>query len=285
MPWRTSVWSPRAPSASAKASSKIDLPAPVSPVSTASPPAKSMSSRSIRTISRMDSRDSIKGGLVDSPSSKTRKAGTSPALARASTVWVSPDASAGDGLLEVGEGLADPGALVLGRLAAATLHQRIGALIPDAVGEVVTEHGGRGLRFDGDAERHIGLGQALQRFFDLARGLVFGDDDFEAVDGAGVVPALEIITADLHFLAGELVARHFELFLGLGGVLAGGKFPDHLIERRKRLFGARLVAGDVGDLVVIGHRNQILRVGGILAAGVQRDVTLGRRHGLVIVAA
>ena len=36
-PWRTSAASPRAPSASAKASSRIDLPAPVSPVSTASP--------------------------------------------------------------------------------------------------------------------------------------------------------------------------------------------------------------------------------------------------------
>ena len=33
-PWRTSATSPRAPSASAKASSRIDLPAPVSPVST-----------------------------------------------------------------------------------------------------------------------------------------------------------------------------------------------------------------------------------------------------------
>ena len=36
-PWRTSVASPRAPSASAKASSRIDLPAPVSPVSTDKP--------------------------------------------------------------------------------------------------------------------------------------------------------------------------------------------------------------------------------------------------------
>ena len=33
-PWRTSAASPRAPSASANASSRIDLPAPVSPVST-----------------------------------------------------------------------------------------------------------------------------------------------------------------------------------------------------------------------------------------------------------
>src|SRR5690348_18200548 len=43
---------------SANASSRIDLPAPVSPVSTASPDVKSMSSRSIRTMSRIESRRS-----------------------------------------------------------------------------------------------------------------------------------------------------------------------------------------------------------------------------------
>ena len=88
-PWRTSAASPRAPSASAKASSRIDLPAPVSPVSTARPSAKSMSSRSIRTMSRIESRVSMtvpfhdpgRGRaplLADSPSSKTTKAGTRP---------------------------------------------------------------------------------------------------------------------------------------------------------------------------------------------------------------
>jgi hypothetical protein len=53
------VASPRAPSASAKASSRIDLPAPVSPVSTERPDTKSMSSRSIRTMSRIESRASM----------------------------------------------------------------------------------------------------------------------------------------------------------------------------------------------------------------------------------
>ena len=50
---------PRPPNASAKASSKMDFPAPVSPVSTARPSAKSMSRRSIRTMSRMESRESM----------------------------------------------------------------------------------------------------------------------------------------------------------------------------------------------------------------------------------
>src|ERR1041385_7347654 len=102
MPCRTSVWSPRAPKAKANASSKIDLPAPVSPVST-------------------EGRD--KPGLGGVGKSA---------------------ASAGNRLLEVSERLADPGPPVLGRLAAAGLHQRISTLVPDAVGEIVTEHGGRG---------------------------------------------------------------------------------------------------------------------------------------------
>jgi hypothetical protein len=51
--------SPRPPSASAKASSRMDLPAPVSPVSTARPTENSISSRSIRTMSRIDRRASM----------------------------------------------------------------------------------------------------------------------------------------------------------------------------------------------------------------------------------
>ena len=54
LPCRTSALSARAPSASPSASSRIDLPAPVSPVSTPSPASKSRSSRSIRTILAMD---------------------------------------------------------------------------------------------------------------------------------------------------------------------------------------------------------------------------------------
>src|SRR5262249_10820904 len=58
-PWRTNATSPRAPSARAKASSKMDLPAPVSPVSTESPEVNSISSRSMRIMSRIESRASM----------------------------------------------------------------------------------------------------------------------------------------------------------------------------------------------------------------------------------
>ncbi len=58
-PSRTSPASARLPSASPSASSRIDFPAPVSPVSTQSPGRNARSSRSIRTMSRMVSPSSI----------------------------------------------------------------------------------------------------------------------------------------------------------------------------------------------------------------------------------
>ena len=48
-------------------------------------------------------------------------------------------------------------------------HQLVGVLVPAAVGEIVAEHGGGGLRLVDDAERHIGLGQPGQRLLDVAR--------------------------------------------------------------------------------------------------------------------
>ena len=58
-PWRTKPPSPLAPSARENASSKIDLPAPVSPVKMVRPRPNSRSSLSIKTISRMESETSM----------------------------------------------------------------------------------------------------------------------------------------------------------------------------------------------------------------------------------
>src|ERR1039458_8439128 len=48
------------------------------------------------------------------------------------------------------------------------------------------------------------------------------------------------------------------------------------------LNGARLVAGDVRDFFEIGGADQVLRVSGVRAARVQRDVALGRGDAIVI---
>src|SRR5258707_8410841 len=182
-PLRTRPASPRPPSASANASRRMDLPAPVSPVSTARPRENSISSRSIRTMSRIDRRASM------------------PTKFLAETYLL--------------EGPGNVGTLILARLETAGLYKIIGVLVPAAVRKIVPKYGRRGLRLADDADRHIGLGEPGQRFLDMPRGLVAGDHGLEAVDGGGVVALFHVIAADVHFLARELLASAFEL--GLGG--------------------------------------------------------------------
>src|ERR1700694_370985 len=196
-PWRTRPESPRPPSASAKASRRMDLPAPVSPVSTARPREKSISSRSIRTMSRIDRRASMRDQFL------------------AETQFL--------------EGPRNIGTLILARFETAGLYKIIGVLVPAAVGKIVPEHGGGGLRLADDADRHIGLGQPRQRFLDMPGGLILGDHRLEGVDRGGIVALIEIVAADLHFLAGQLVAGAFQLGLGADGIFGSRIFADHFL--------------------------------------------------------
>src|ERR1700689_652322 len=193
-PWRTRPASPRPPSASAKASSRMDLPAPVSPVKTARPRENSISSRSIRTMSRIDRRASM-------PEKFLAEANFS-------------------------EGPADPGTLILARLETAGLYKIIGVLVPAAVRKIMPEHGGGSLRLADDTNPHIGLGEPTQRFLEVPCGLILGHHGLEAVDGGGVVALFHVIAADIHFAAGELVAGALELGLGADGVFRGRVFAD-----------------------------------------------------------
>src|SRR6185369_15483080 len=152
-PWRTRPESPRPPSASANASSRMDLPAPVSPVSTARPRENSISSRSIRTMSRIERRASMRD------------------LFLAETQFL--------------EGPGNVGTLVLARLETAGLYKIIGVFVPAAVRKVVAKHRGGGLRLADDADRHISLGQPRQRFLDVTRCLILRNHGLEPVDGAG----------------------------------------------------------------------------------------------------
>src|ERR1700676_3360115 len=270
-PCRTRPASPRPPSASANASSRMDLPAPVSPVSTARPRENSISSRSIRTMSRIERRASMGGQIL---------VGWCPKLS-SSPPLVCQALLAKTQFLE---GLRNIRARVLGRFDAAGLYKIIGVLVPAAVGKIVPEHGGGGLRLADDADRHIGLGQPRQRFLDMPGGLILGDHRLEAVDRGGIVALIEIVAADLHFLAGQLVAGAFQLGLGADGIFGSRIFADHFLERGDGLLGAALIAANVGNLVVMRGRDQILRVSGIGAAGVQGDVTGRGTDAAVVIA-
>src|SRR5262249_31680767 len=85
------------------------------------------------------------------------------------------------------EGPADPGPLILAGFNTAGFYKLIGVFVPGTVRKIMPEHGGGGLRLPDDAGRHIGLGQAVQRLLDMARGLILGHHGLETVDRAGVV--------------------------------------------------------------------------------------------------
>src|SRR4051812_37022414 len=138
----------------------MDLPAPVSPVSTASPRENSISSRSIRTMSRIDRRASMRSLFLTET--------------------------------HLLEGPGNVGPLVLARLETAGLYKIVGVLVPLAVGKIMPEHRSRGLRLADDADRHIGLGEPGQRFLDMPRGLVARHHGLEAVDRSGEVALFHV---------------------------------------------------------------------------------------------
>src|SRR5258708_18358624 len=143
----------------------MDLPAPVSPVKTANPRENSISSRSIRTMSRIDRRASMRdqswwSWFVANPS--FAQTGAFQGLA-----------NFGFGTLaetQLLEGLGDVGTRILARLDATGFYKIIGVLIPLAVGKIVPEHGSGGLNLADDADRHIGLGEPRQRLLATAPG-------------------------------------------------------------------------------------------------------------------
>src|SRR5215210_3995428 len=102
------------------------------------------------------------------------------------------------------ESVADPGVVVLPWLDAALGEERMSVPVPLAVRKIVPEHGRRSLRLADDAQRHVGLGEPLERLFHVARRLVLGNNLAEAVDGCRIIAALQIVSSDLHLLGGEL---------------------------------------------------------------------------------
>ena len=160
--------------------------------------------------------------------------------------------------------------------------QPIGILVPLAARVVVAEHGGGRLGFGLDAERIVGLGQAVEGLGRLRRRLVVHDHRLEAIDGGDVGALLEVVAPDFHLLAGQMVAGEHRLGLGVLGVGRSGKAAADLLERAQGLLGGRLVALHVDDLLVVAERDQIIGVGRVLVAGMERDEALGRVDRIVI---
>ena len=141
----------------------------------------------------------------------------------------------------------------LGQFNALALHERVAVGIPVGPRIVGSEHGGDLLRLAGEADREIRLDETVQRFGNVGRGLVVGDDLLEAVDRREVFATLEIVAADFHFLAGELIADHVGLQLGVAGVVAFRETGGHFGQREQGKIGAGLIAANLsGPIFTFG---------------------------------
>src|SRR6266851_2397569 len=251
-PRRTAPDSARAPKARPSASIRIDLPAPVSPVSAPSPPVaaapelreKFKSSFSIRTKSRIESETSMQ--------------------ARS-------------------EQAEEPAALLVGRRRAALAgHQVVAVLIPVAARKVVAQHRRRLLRLAFHAERQVALDQAVQRLGHVGGGLVALDHDAIAVDRPDILLVLLVVAADRHLLAGEMADGELDLEARVAGVGRFGEALDDFGQGVERLLGDALVAADVGDLLVVAQRLQIVGIRNVTMAGMELDEAVERDDGLVV---
>src|SRR6185312_16379595 len=170
------------------------------------------------------------------------------------------------------------------RRQALALQQGVGVLVPLAVGEIVPEHGGGGLRLVGDSETEVSLDQAVERFGRMARGLVILKDVAKAIDGGGVIAAVEIEPPDRHFLARQLIFGDRDLEFRVFGVFRLRVFIDDRFERLQRLLRLFLVARDIRYLHVIGIGLQVQDVIRLRRVRVVLEVALGGRFGAGVVA-
>ena len=187
-PARTSPASARAPRARPRLSSRIDLPAPVSPVSTVRPAPKQIQPLDQHHIAdRERGEHAAPAGHGAAQKSEPKVRLKKPGLRRPAV----------------------PGSPVA---FAARRHQwLVAVLVPFAARVVVAEHRGGLARLVGQAEHQVDLGQPVQRLGHVVGGLVVVHHALEPADRGGVQVLLLVEAADLHLLAGEVVAGEVDL--------------------------------------------------------------------------
>ena len=117
------------------------------------------------------------------------------------------------------------------------------------------------------------------------RGRVIAVDDFAEADNAGEpLRAALIESPDFHFLAREVIIDKIDFQPRIGGIARVGIAADEFTHRIERLLRDFLVARDVGDLLVIIERDQIIGIGRVAVAGVDRQEARRRFGRLDIIA-
>src|SRR5260370_32578365 len=97
--------------------------------------------------------------------------------------------------------------------------------IPLAARVVVAEHRGIRCGLLVEAERQIALDETFQCFGNMPRRLKIINDAFEPVHRRHILSPLQIIAAYLHLLAGEVIPREIQLYLGVSRIFAIRKAP------------------------------------------------------------
>ncbi len=124
-----------------------------------------------------------------------------------------------------------------------------------------------GLRLIGQAKRQICLNQTLERLRGVGRCLELLDNHTEAVDRGSVMTLLEVVAADFHLFRGEMVEGEIEFENRRARVFTLGILLDHVAQRLQREEGQALIAANLVNLIIIGQREEIFRVSGILVTG------------------
>jgi hypothetical protein len=144
------------------------------------------------------------------------------------------------------------------------------------------QHGGRRLGLTHQAERQIGFGQAMQGLRHVAGGLVFFDDVAETADGRVLLPLPQVIAADFHLLASEMVIGQVDFKRRVARIGRIGEPPRHFAQRIQRLLGHPLVTPHIGDLLVIAKPLHVVGVGDVLAAGMELDEPIQGNDRIVV---
>ncbi len=100
-----------------------------------------------------------------------------------------------------------------------------------------------------------------------------------------MVIAAQIVAANLHFLARQMVKGEVEFQDRRAGIFAVGVAFDHGAQGLQRLEGQPLIATHFIDLVIIAQRQEILRIGGIIFGGIEINEPLrgGAAVGVVLI--
>ena len=83
----------------------------------------------------------------------------------------------------------------------------------------------------------------------------------------------------------KVIVRQVDLQLGVAGVFAVRVAGHHVLQRVERKLCHLLVAADVGDLLVVAQRFEVVGVDGVATAGMELGEAVERDDGLVVLGA